>query len=201
MDRRERPTPRIRAGPAINRDREDTMPILVGHATAKGSTRGIAEHIATGLDRAGEVVDFRPLADVTSVREYETLVVGSAIHNGQWLTEATAWVERLGPALTGRALWAYSVSSVGATSTILSPRLARYLRRVTPEPRAVQTLRSTADVRDHRSFAGAIAPGDWPGFGRIVFRVMGGRYGDARDWNDIDNWVAAIRADVVRDRR
>lgn len=113
-------------------------------------------------------VDSRELSAVTSVGEYDVLVVGSAIHNGQWLPDATAALDRLGADLGGRAVWAYPVSSVGATSSLLSPRVARYLRRATPEPKAVQALRATADVRGHRFFAGTIAPGDRPGAGRIV---------------------------------
>ncbi|AWK71779.1 hypothetical protein CBI38_09425 [Rhodococcus oxybenzonivorans] len=168
------------------------MTVLVGYATARGSTRGVAERIAAQLECAGEQVDVQPLSDITSVREYETFVVGSAIHSGQWLPEAAAAIGRLRPQLAGRALWAYSVSSVGATSTILSNRVASYLRRVTPEPRVVQHLREAADVRGHRFFAGAIGPGDWPGFGRVLFRLMGGHYGDARDWADIDQWAESI---------
>ncbi|KSZ57673.1 hypothetical protein Z045_17110 [Rhodococcus pyridinivorans KG-16] len=172
------------------------MSVLVGYATAGGSTRGIAERIAAGLERGG-AVELRTLTEVDSVRKYEALILGSAIHNGRWLPEATAAVDRFCGELDGRALWVFSVSSVGATSTTLSPRLARRLRRMTPEPRAVQALRSSADVRDHRFFAGAIAPGDWPGMGRIVFRLMGGHYGDARDWDDIDAWTGRIRAGLV----
>ncbi|WP_016935868.1 flavodoxin domain-containing protein, partial [Rhodococcus sp. R1101] len=153
------------------------MSVLVGYATAGGSTRGVAERIAAGLERGG-AVELRALTEVDSVRKYEALILGSAIHNGRWLPEATAAVDRFRAELAGRPLWVFSVSSVGATSTTLSPRLAGRLRRMTPEPQAVQDLRSSADVRDHRFFAGAIAPGDWPGVGRIVFRLMGGHYGD-----------------------
>ena len=59
----------------------------------------------------------------------------------------------------------------------------------------------TADVRGHHFFAGSIAPGDWPGLGRILFRLMGGRYGDARDWADVDGWVATVRAGTDDDVR
>ncbi|QBJ96842.1 hypothetical protein ERC79_13435 [Rhodococcus sp. ABRD24] len=172
------------------------MAVLVGYATANGSTRGVAEAITASIKRSGEDVDIRPLGETTSVAGYRACVFGSAIHNGQWLTEASEAIERLSTDLRGRTVWAFSVSSVGTTSTFLSPLLARGLRRATPEPRAVATLRSTARVRDHRFFAGAIAPGDWPGTGRIVFRMMGGHYGDARDWHDIDNWAADICANL-----
>ncbi|WP_068158133.1 flavodoxin domain-containing protein [Rhodococcus phenolicus] len=170
------------------------MRTLVGYATAKGSTRGIAERIAAALEQAGHTADLKNLASADTVREYDVLVVGSAIHNGQWLPGAADALDRLGPDLAGRTVWAFSVSSVGATSSLLSPRVARYLRRVTPEPQAMQTLRSAADVRRHRFFAGTISPGDWPGIGRVVFRLMGGHYGHARDWTDIDGWVAAVAA-------
>lgn len=176
------------------------MSVLVGYATAGGSTRGIAERIAAGL-HGGTAVELRVPGEAASVRDYDALVLGSAIHNGQWLPAAADAVERIRAELEGKTVWAFSVSSVGATSTTLSPRLARYLRRGTPEPRAVQMLRSVADVRDHRFFAGAIGPGDWPGFGRAVFRMMGGRYGDARDWDDIDAWTGRIRSALAEDAR
>ncbi len=67
----------------------------------------------------------------------------------------------------------------------------------------MQNLRSITDVRDHRFFAGAIASGDWAGIGRIVFRLMGGHYGDARDWVDVDAWTERIREgliDIPRDQ-
>ncbi|WAL44658.1 flavodoxin domain-containing protein [Rhodococcus pyridinivorans] len=176
------------------------MSVLIGYATARGSTREIAERIAAGLESRG-AVELRALGDIASVRTYEALVVGSAIHNGQWLPEASDAIHRLCAEPVGRPVWAFSVSSVGATSTILSPRVAAYLRRVTPEPRAVQNLRSVADVRDHRFFAGVIASGDWAGIGRIVFRLMGGHYGDARDWVDVDAWTERIREGLVETPR
>lgn len=177
------------------------MKTLVGYATAKGSTRGIAERIAASLTTSGVEVDLLVLSEVDSVQEYDTLVLGSAVHNGQWLPGAVDAITRLGTTPSGRATWAYSVCSVGATSSILSPRVARYLRRAMPEPDAVQKLRTLAEVRDHRFFAGSIAPGDWPGFGRVVFRLMGGRYGDARDWRDIDAWAEGIGRDITQSRR
>ncbi|WP_043777330.1 flavodoxin domain-containing protein [Rhodococcus sp. JVH1] len=175
------------------------MTILVAYATAKGSTRGIAERLGSCIEGLGQSVDVRPVADVSDVHSYDVIVFGSAIHNGQWLAEASDAVGRLRSQFEGRRVWAFSVSSVGVTSTTLSKRLARFLRRVTPEPGAVRILRDAADVRDHRFFAGVIAPGDWPGFGRVVFTLMGGHYGDARDWADVCAWAGAIAAESTRD--
>ncbi|MCR5977901.1 hypothetical protein GDN83_09180 [Gordonia jinghuaiqii] len=99
------------------------------------------------------------------------------------------------PSSASAPVWAFSVSSVGATSTFLSPRVAKLLRPRTPLARAVAALETAGSLRAHRAFAGAIARGDWPGFGRIVFRLMGGKYGDARDWDDVDRWTRQILAD------
>ena len=49
-------------------------------------------------------------------------------------------------------------------------------------------------MRDHRNFAGAIKKGDWSRVGDVFLRVLGGRFGDYRDWADIDAWADAIAA-------
>lgn len=168
------------------------MQVLVGYASAKGSTRGVAERIAARLESAGHSAVVHTAAEMPDPSGYDAVVLGSAIHNQNWLPEAADAVERFRPELGGRKAWAFSVSSVGATSSTIAPWLARFLRPRTPEPKAVQALRHTADVRGHRFFAGAITPGDWPGIGKLVFLLMGGHYGDARDWKDIDIWADVI---------
>lgn len=173
------------------------MHILVGYASANGSTRGVAERLASHVEVAGHSAVVDSVDHVRSSTGYDAVVLGSAIHNGQWLPEADAAVTRLAPELKEIAVWAFSVSSIGATSSTVSPAVARLLRSRTPLPRAVQRLAAISDLRGHRFFAGAIKRGDWPGIGRIVFRLMGGRYGDARDWSDIATYADGI-ADQCR---
>ncbi|SDU59948.1 flavodoxin domain-containing protein [Gordonia westfalica] len=177
------------------------MRTVVVYASAHGATEGIARRIADGLRAGGDPVELRDLGGAPSDHDDTPvgggrLVIGSAIHNGQWLPIAEDFAKSVTTASNGQ-VWAFSVSSVGATSTFLSPRVARWLRPRTPLPRAVATLDATGILRAHRVFAGAIAKGDWPGIGRIVFRLMGGHYGDARDWDDIDSWVRQILDDEV----
>ena len=169
---------------------------VVAYASAHGSTRGIAERIADVLRTDGHSVSVHSLADARDVADFDHLVVGSAIHDGQWLPDAEPAALQLATRATGR-VWAFSVSSVGTTTSFLANWVAGRLRPHVPEPHAVTQLRANADVRSHRFFAGAISPGDWPGFGRIVFRLMGGRYRDARDWNDIDRWAQQISAETA----
>lgn len=173
------------------------MRIIIGYATVHGSTMRIAERIAQQLRKLGHTVDVIDLAashPSRALNSCDCLILGSAIHNGQWLAAAEEAVDDLlvRNALREVSVWTFSVSSVGDTSTFVSPRLARLIRRHSPEPIAFALLHNLSDVQGHRGFAGAIAPGDWPGFGRLVFRLMGGRYGEAFDWDDIDRWSAHI---------
>lgn len=34
--------------------------------------------------------------------------------------------------------------------------------------------------------------------GRAKFRLMGGRYGDFRNWEEIDSWASAVAEDLRR---
>ncbi|MCX2753631.1 MULTISPECIES: flavodoxin domain-containing protein [unclassified Gordonia (in: high G+C Gram-positive bacteria)] len=167
---------------------------MIAFDSAHGATEGVAQRIAGGLRAGGDSVELWPLRGDHTPDRAERLVVGSAIHNGQWLPAAEHLADSLAEAAPA-PVWAFSVSSIGATSTFLSPLVARWLRPRTPVPRAVAAMEHTGALRGHRAFAGAISPGDWPGLGRVVFRLMGGRYGDARDWDDIDRWTEQILAD------
>ncbi|OZG29551.1 hypothetical protein BH683_008925 [Williamsia sp. 1138] len=170
------------------------MRVVIGYASAHGSTASIAERIAERLRDLGHAVDLESFDELASVDSYDCLILGSAVHNGQWLPAAEEAVDNLliHDALRDKYVWTFSVSSVGETSSLLSPRLAQLLRRHIPEPIAFALLHNLSDIQGHRSFAGAIAPGQWSGLGNIVFRLMGGRYGNATDHADIDRWALRI---------
>ena len=53
-------------------------------------------------------------------------------------------------------------------------------------------LRQVIQPRDYRVFAGAIEQGRWSGVGRLVFKAFGGRFGDNRDWREVDAWADEI---------
>ncbi|NMM89582.1 hypothetical protein B2J88_35475 [Rhodococcus sp. SRB_17] len=166
--------------------------ILIGYASAKGSTEGVARMIGEHCAAAGIETKIVSTEEDLGFEQFDALILGSAVHNMDWLPSAHKVVERLGSSGRVPPVWAFSVSTWGATSTLLARRLTRRIRRTTTEPKTVTLLRTTADLRDHRQFAGVLKHGDWPLFGRIVFALMGGRYGDARDWSDIEMWADTI---------
>jgi menaquinone-dependent protoporphyrinogen oxidase len=162
--------------------------VLVAYASAHGSTKGVARAIANQLSTAGVHVDLRAADDVEDHGAYDAAVVGSAIHNGRWLTPASTLLAALGRE-PRRPMWLFSVCTVGETTSFLGPRWSRLARRARKVPPDVAALGAP-----HRFFAGVIEKWHWNAIGRIFFRATGGRYGDHRDWADIKHWTIEIIA-------
>lgn len=173
------------------------MTVLVAYATWRGSTRGVGERIGSRLSASGLAVDVRPVTDVQDVTPYEAAVVGSAIHGGMWLPEGAEFIDRHGSALCGRPTWLFSVSTVGDEESMFSPAVARRMRSMRKEPKQLLEFRQALDPVEHRNFAGAISPADWPTSGRLFFKAFGGRYGDHRNWAAIDAWGDRIATYIL----
>ncbi|WP_438295480.1 flavodoxin domain-containing protein [Streptomyces sp. HUAS TT7] len=168
------------------------MNVLVGYATAHGSTREIAEHIGARLAEAGIAADVRPVHEVDSPDGYEAFVLGSAVHGQAWLPAAKDFVRLNSTLLCFRPVWLFSVGMPGA---LRGPwkKLARK-----EEPLIAQGLPGQLPYRSHRLLSGVITREQLPLTGRILFRLMGCRYGDFRDWAAIDAWTDRITADLCR---
>ncbi len=158
---------------------------LVGYATRHGSTREIAERIATTLVEHGGTVELRTLDQVGDVCPYDAVVIGSAVYSGRWLTEATAFVRRQLPALAQRPVWMFSAGRLSGQSGLL-----RWVTR--PDARELAEFRARLHPRDHRHFGGAVLRERLSPLQRTAFRAAGGRYGDFRDWDEIDAWAESI---------
>ena len=70
--------------------------------------------------------------------------------------------------------------------------MARLFRKMRRESNDVASFRVTVHPRDHRGFAGAIERSHWSLPGHLFLTVLGGRYGDHRDWDEIDEWADTI---------
>ncbi|MCZ4558747.1 flavodoxin [Rhodococcus maanshanensis] len=161
---------------------------LVGYASANGSTRGVAEAIARVLTRNGVEVDLRSLSDEPRAGDYHRIVLGSAIHNRAWLPVAERYVRGMREALGAADVWLFSVG----LGPMLRGPIGRRLGRVIPPK--IDELRTMVGARDHRLFAG-VFPREGVSLGaRVLFRAIGGggRYGDFRDWDEIEAWAAEI---------
>lgn len=164
------------------------MTVLVGYASAHGSTREIAERIGARIRATGTKTDVRSLDAAGDAGGYAVFVLGSAVHYQAWLPQAADFLHRNRDLLADRPVWAFSVGMPGA---LRGPWKGLAERE---EPR----LRAgfAADLRPlgHRLFSGVITR-DQLGFARaLAFRLMGCRYGDHRDWPVIEAWADEIAA-------
>ncbi|MER6185917.1 flavodoxin domain-containing protein [Streptomyces sp. NPDC001652] len=167
------------------------MDILVGYASAHGSTREIAAHMAARLSSAGLKAEARAMETVDDADAYRAFVLGSAVHGQAWLEPAKAFLRDNPDVLGTRPVWIFSVGMPGA---LRGP----WKRLATKEiPVIVESLPGDLPYRDHRLFSGVVSPTQLPLSGRLLFRLMGCRFGDYRDWDVIDGWTDRIAAELA----
>ena len=162
------------------------MRILVAHASAHGSTAEIAERIAARLRARGNEVAVAAVESGPPVEDFDAVVLGSAIHDRAWLPSATAFVTENARALAARPTWLFSVGMVDA--------LPRPLRKwaATEGSQVIAPFLASIRPRGAELFSGVVREEDLPRVGRALLRLVGGRFGDFRDWASIDAWAYAI---------
>jgi menaquinone-dependent protoporphyrinogen oxidase len=169
------------------------MRMLVGYASAHGSTAEIAHRIAGALQRAGWAVDVKAVREIADPGAYDAAVLGSAIHNQAWLPEATEFVRRHQDVLRERPVWFFSVGMSGGL-----PRPMRKPARAAQDRTLAEALRDVVRPRGHRVFSGAAWQDQFPRSSRMLVRAMGIRFGDYRDGSEIDAWAVDIAEQLAR---
>jgi menaquinone-dependent protoporphyrinogen oxidase len=169
----------------------DNVRVLVGYATAAGSTQGIAQRIADGLAHVADVA-VRPLGPDVDPAVFDAFVIGSAVHDQAWLPAALDFL-RSGRATVGdRPLWCFSVAGAAPRGPISRAVVGMEVEKI------ATTFPSGVRPREHRVFAGVVATEGLPLWGRLFWRALGGRPGDHRDWPAVDLWAGEI-ATALRD--
>lgn len=166
------------------------MRALVAYASDHGSTRGVAEHIGSVLVEHGLLVDVRSFGSVEDTEGYDAFVLGSAVHDQKWLPAARDFVHEHAAALAGHPVWLFSVGMPAALRWPLS------MFATAEGPKLLAQLDGVIKPVSHRLFSGVIAAGHLPRTGRVLFRAIGGRYGDYRDWHEIAAWAHEIAAAI-----
>ena len=169
------------------------MRVLVAYASALGSTREIAQHIADHMAVALGPVECRSVEEIESVSGYEAVVVGSAIHNQAWLAPALRFFEHQAQDLARRPVWAFSVGMSDAL-----PKPFRKRGALLQQQRLERSQFQDVPLRGHKVFSGVYESGQMPAPLRFLFRLTGGRFGDFRDWAAVDGWTDGIAAQLAR---
>ena len=169
------------------------MQVLVGYASAHGSTRQIAQRVGSRLSRAGLAVHVAPVAELDRIGPYDAVVLGSAVHNGAWLPGAMDVVRANSDVLSPKPVWLFSVGMVAALPRRLQGMGAREGSTVVTE------IQGLIHPRDHRLFSGAVRRDQLSCWGRMLFRLTGYQYGDYRAWPEIEAWAADIATALVQE--
>jgi menaquinone-dependent protoporphyrinogen oxidase len=170
------------------------MRVLVVHASQFGATKGIAERAAEVLGRHGLRAECYPVGELAELGGADAIVLGSAVHAGHWLDEATRFVYRHQDALRSLPVWLFSSGPLGD----------RAVRAPQPDPKEVAAFRVLLKPRGHVVFAGAYdrETADFSHSGLIeravVSRLM--PEGDWRDWDAIDAWADGIASSLTGSR-
>ena len=163
------------------------MKVLVTVASRHGATREIGEAIGEVLREAGFVVDVADPDDVETVEPYAAVVVGSSVYVGRWAASARAMVERCASGLSRRPVWLFSSGPVG------SP----------PAPEAgaeeVPAIMTRIGARGHRTFPGRLDNGGLGLAERAAVALLQAEQGAFRVWRDVEDWGAAIAAQLHAD--
>jgi menaquinone-dependent protoporphyrinogen oxidase len=167
------------------------MKVLVGFATAAGSTEGIARRIAGIVRGYGHEVETHNVDEVTDVSGYDAFVLGSAVHDQAWLPDAAAFLTRERQALSGKPVWLFSIGLPGA----LRWRMRKWAGL--EESVILVGLASCVRPQAHRLFTGVVTRDAFGKVGAWKFRLMGGRFGDFRDWAAVDAWANQIAEDLT----
>lgn len=158
------------------------MRVLVSAASRHGATKEIAEAIAAGLARRGLEARCLPPDEVHDLAGFDAAVLGSAVYMGQWLEPARRLVQEHRDALRAMPVWLFSSGPVGTPE-----------HRV-PKHNEVDVSAQTEAVAPlaHRLFAGRMERTMLSRGERLISVVIGGLFGDFRDWDEIDRFTGEV---------
>jgi menaquinone-dependent protoporphyrinogen oxidase len=162
------------------------MKVLVGHATAAGSTEGIAHWIAGRLSARGHEVVTNALDERTEATGYDAYVLGSAVHDQAWLPAGATFLHHRRKYLKDMPVWLFSVGLPGALRGPLRRWAGLEAAKILGE------LADDVTPVEHRLFTGVVSKGAFGRFGALAFRAVGGRFGDFRDRAAVDAWADGI---------
>jgi menaquinone-dependent protoporphyrinogen oxidase len=83
--------------------------ILVTYATIAGSTKEVAEAIAATLRSRGLAAQTRPMKEISSIVQYEAVVMGAPIHFGHWHKDALRFLTQHSVALITRPVAVFAL--------------------------------------------------------------------------------------------
>ncbi|MEV8099032.1 flavodoxin domain-containing protein [Kitasatospora sp. NPDC085879] len=161
--------------------------VLVAYGTKHGATAGIAREIGRVLDEEGFTTEVLPAAEVTTVADFDAVVLGSAIYMNHWQHDALRCAHRHADELARRPVWLFSSGPVDSSAE----------QHEIPPVAQVADEMERLHARGHVTFGGSVTA-ETPGFvARSMVRHDKG--GDFRSSEHIRRWAREIGAELRAD--
>ena len=147
---------------------------------------------AASIGRSGVMVRVVPVGDLHDLEPYDAVVLGSTIHHGAWLPEATEVVRA-------------NAEVLAAETGVAVQRRDRHGPAASPAGRALQEgPKAVAAIeRQIRPRATGSSPARPPDQlfqrGRLLFWLTRYRYSDYRVWPEIDAWAGDVAEQLALD--
>lgn len=157
--------------------------LLVAYSSKHGATAEIAEAIAVELRRAGLQVHCRPAGAVQDLRDYDAVVLGSAVYMKRWRADARRLLHRHARRLGEIPFWIFSSGPFGEHP---DPAWA--------EPPGIIGDAERLGARGHVVFGGRLPAEPENFLERAMLRDTPPESADLRDWDEIRAWATGIAA-------
>jgi menaquinone-dependent protoporphyrinogen oxidase len=163
--------------------------VLVTYASKYGATAEIAKKIAEVLNQGGLATDVLSVEQVTDVKPYQAVILGTAVYIGRWRKSAIRFLKHHDEKLAERKVWIFASGPTGdekiahdAEGWHLSKKLEVILEHIAP--------------RNLTLFHGAINPEKLTGIEKWIINRVKAPVGDFRNWEVITSWATAIATDL-----
>jgi menaquinone-dependent protoporphyrinogen oxidase len=162
--------------------------ILVTYATRAGSTFEVATCVAEVLRAAGATVDVKPVMAVHEVKDYDAVIVGSAIRMSRWLPEAVTFVK------ANREALSHIPTAYFLVSGLLRDDTPEMQRKVLAFLDPVRTILEPTTIG---MFAGKMDYSKMDGFDRSIAEGVDSAEGDWRNWEAIRQWARDLQPTFI----
>lgn len=161
--------------------------ILIAYASEFGTTGEVAAAIGEVLCQEGNTVETKWVKNVKDINNYDQVIIGSAIHKDDWMSEATEFVkanqkilQQLPVAYFFTCLALHKLNPKG---DLEAKEYSDKLQALVPQIKPV-SIGGFAGVLDYRNMGF---------FTRLILKAIlfnkGVKEGDYRDWDAIRAWA------------
>ncbi|MBN1332505.1 MAG: flavodoxin domain-containing protein [Synergistales bacterium] len=162
--------------------------ILVAYETKKGSTREVAEAIASEIRSCGWDATAMDIKGSPSPEEYDHVILGGPVYMGK-IKEVRAYVQRHEEELKERLAGAFAV---GMSFAVAEEEQQASGRKALDD--AIAPMKAT-----HLGyFAGRIDPAKLSLIEKGMIKMVKSPVGDFRDWDAIKAWAREVITDLKR---